>query len=743
MIASKNLKAGLVCLFIAVVFSFTALIEYQSVYDENYRQGEDELLIIQTKLENMLESRINSASNIRIFIENKESFSQVDYEDFVQDIHASSYNVIRNLTLITDTTISHVYPYSANYLSIGRDLAQVEDQKELILYAKDTGQVVVTAPVNLVEGGQGIIVRIPLEVDHAYYGQIAIVFDYEQVLKQTGIHQLSKAYKLKLTTYDPIQEQTSVIWSNTDQVDHPASHAFSIYDFTISLEGQPKKGWRGTSVMFYAVIILGLVVSGGSYFIVLKYLNEKDKLHESHDILESTNLQLEAANNQLLASEQDLTVRYEEMEAQKTQIEYLAKRDSLTGLYNRRKCIEDIENKLYEKKNFSLVLFDLDNFKNINDTRGHGYGDKILRKIALWLNETLPDHTESYRIGGDEFVILIPRMVEEKETESFLHHMFESFHTFKAYENINEPITISAGITYAPDQGDEVSTLMMKADLAMYASKNTGKDKFAFFDDEMYQTLNRKLHIETLLREAVDKEDFSLLYQPILGRDQTVASYEALIRMNQTTMSPGIFIPIAEEMGLVGTIGRWVIKQVLKQLLDWQAKGMTLKPVAINISPSQIYEGNIDQFLEKEIRASGLSPGLIEIEVTENIFLSNNMANVRILENIKALGCTISLDDFGSGFSSLSYLTYMPVDKIKLDKSLKDKFLPIEDIKLEGLITFCHSLNLLVVTEGVETMDEATKLLDQGTDYLQGYAFSRPVTPAEVLYAEGKTYTIS
>lgn len=734
MTLTKPFKAGLVFIFIYLMFILTAYVEYNSTLDSSHRQAKDDLLIVQTRMSNILDSRINSASNIKTFIQSNKNFDQADYNRFVKEIYDSPNNLIRNITFIKDTTISHVYPYQDNQESIGTDLATVEAQKNLILYAKANEKVVVTAPVDLVEGGQGIIVRLPFTIDGQYYGQAAIVFDYDVVMKQAGIEDLSKDHFLVLSHWDPIQENQHVIWSNTDpSQDSMDASVINVYDFSLLLEIMPKSGWRGDSPLFILVLILGHILAISGYIIVYNSLTSKEKLLVFYTALEEANLHLEATNNQLIASEQDLTHRYEEMEMQKAQIQYLADRDPLTGLYNRRKFIADLEVHLKQEEGISVVLFDIDNFKTINDTRGHQYGDQILSLITQWLDGYLPIYATPYRIGGDEFVIYIPHSAVNGDVKRFMRQLFDGFKKLKVTSKIKEPITLSAGIAQGPDHGNDVETLMMKADLAMYASKNTGKNKYVFFDESMSESLKEKVNIESLLRAAVKHEDFFMLYQPIIDtKTLKVYGYEALIRMKESRMSPAVFIPVAEEIGLISHMGKWVITEVLRQMQEWKKMGLSLKPVAINMSPSQIYEGGIENYLKEEIQTYGIDPALIEIEVTENIFFSNTKSNISTLEKIKALGCTIALDDFGSGFSSLSYLTYMPVHKVKLDKSLKDQFLPQEELQvMEGLIGFCHSLNLKVVTEGVEDYSEVRKLVDQKSDYLQGYVFSKPLEAPE------------
>lgn len=733
--SNKYIKAALVFILICATFSFTAFIEYQSVSENNRRIFKDELVLIQTQLNSLLDSRINSTKNLKIFIQSNKTFNQDDFQLYVKEIYESPNQLLKNLTFITDFTITHIYPYEENKSAIGIDLSENEDQRPILLYAKEENKVVVTGPVDLVEGGKAIVVRVPYVIDGSYFGQTAIVFDYDQLMIQSGLDALSEKYFITLSTYDIASKKTNVIYSNSMKEKNNESYDIDLYDFKLTVEGQPKNGWQGISTLFILIIILGHLVAISTFIFLLNAFKDKDKLKASYLALKEANQKLEASNIQLTDNKEDLTHRFYEMQAQKIQIQYLADRDSLTGLYNRRKCFIDLKQHLSDHKKISLILFDIDNFKNINDTRGHGHGDKILTSLSIWLDQFLQEPSTPYRIGGDEFIIVLHDEERVQNIEAFMSKFYEAFETFKSQARFNESLTLSAGIAFSPEQGHKASSLMMKADLAMYASKNKGKNQYAIFDEKMYQNLNEKVHIENLLRVAVKNEDFYLVYQPIItASNYEVYGFEALIRMKDSTMSPAEFIPISEEIGLISTIGKWVIHNVLKQMQIWQDQGLVLKPVAINISPSQIYEGGIEIYLQEQFDLFNVDPKLIELEVTENIFLSNNTNNLMTLEKIKKIGCKLTLDDFGSGYSSLSYLTYMPIQKIKLDKSLKDKFLPYEEIKvMEGLIAFCHSLNLKVVTEGVEDHNETKKLIEQGSDFLQGFVFSRPVLPEEAV----------
>ncbi|RKD33432.1 sensor domain-containing protein [Thermohalobacter berrensis] len=435
-------------------------------------------------------------------------------------------------------------------------------------------------------------------------------------------------------------------------------------------------------------------------------------------------------------------VEISQLKKQEQYIEFLAEHDPLTHLPNRRKFMKILNEEIEKGRKGALFLLDLDNFKNINDTLGHVYGDKLLRKIAEILEDISCERVTIFRFGGDEFLVLLRNNENPLEIEGYADKILKSFKEKIVLDGIENPITASMGIVRFPYDGFQMDDLLMKADIAMYNAKESGKNKYLFFNEEMTLAFKEKIKIENILRKAIKEEGFTLLYQPIIeAKTGEIAYYEALLRLKDTNISPGIFIPIAEETDLILTIGRWVIKQAINQLIKWKGEGYKTKPIAINLSPKQLYDDNLFKFLQQILKENNIDPSMLEIEITENVLIENREETIKILEKLKKLGLTIALDDFGTGYSSLNYLTFIPVDKIKLDKSLNDKFLEYENIEvLDSLISLTHALNLKVVAEGIEEIDQYKRLEKGECDYVQGYLFSKPLSEEEVSKMYDKNY---
>lgn len=420
------------------------------------------------------------------------------------------------------------------------------------------------------------------------------------------------------------------------------------------------------------------------------------------------------------------------------QMEHLALFDALTGLANRRLFIERLHHSvLNSRRNKSitaLMFLDLDQFKRINDTLGHQAGDQLLLTIADRLQTCVREQDTVARLGGDEFTILLNDIEEIEIIPSIAK---------KILSKLKEPIKIgkheiivstSIGITLSPTDSINSETLMKNADLALYMAKENGRDGYHFFTESLNIRANKLLETENELREAIKHGDFYLNYQPQINlKTGEIASVEALIRWKHPTkgeISPYDFIPVAEETGLIVQIGQWVLQQACMEIQELNnLTGKSLR-VAINLSSRQFEDPELVNNVEKALTDSGLHANNLEIEVTESMLMNDMNSAIKQLIKIKSTGSTLTIDDFGSGYSSLSYLKSLPVDTLKIDQSFVYD-IP-EDLNAmeiaSAVIAIAHKLNLRVVAEGVENIDQRDFLVINGCDYAQGYFFSRPLS---------------
>ncbi len=421
-------------------------------------------------------------------------------------------------------------------------------------------------------------------------------------------------------------------------------------------------------------------------------------------------------------------------------IQFMAFHDQLTGLLNRRALIKHLNQYIFSpsknKKEFALLSIDLDRFKFLNDVLGYLAGDEILKQVANRLAEFQNETCFIYRQGGDEFNILLVHL-NRQSTVSFVKKIFSAFsHSF--YFNSQEYfISPSVGISLFPQDGKDAEMLIKNADEALFRVKEKGKGHYQFYRLVMNSEFTNMVTLETHLRKAIDKNELSLFYQPQVDvQTGKVKSFEALLRWNDNEfgfISPSVFIPLAEDTGLIISIGYWVIEQACQQIKRWCDDGFDDIKVAVNISPKQFLHANLVPFIQTMFEKYKINPSSLGIEITEGAMQDKN-ETIRILNKMKKLGITISVDDFGTGYSSLNYLKQLPIDVLKIDQSfIRDILVEEKDAAITStIIHLGRSLGLEVIAEGVEMVEQVQFLSKEQCHKIQGYYFSKPITVNEV-----------
>lgn len=433
-----------------------------------------------------------------------------------------------------------------------------------------------------------------------------------------------------------------------------------------------------------------------------------------------------------------------ELKKASTQMEQLALYDSLTGLANRRLFIDRLNQSIHAAKrhdmNVALLFLDLDQFKRINDTLGHDAGDKLLLIVSQRLVASVRAQDTVSRLGGDEFTILLNDVKDSNSVTTVAKQILKVLKEPIRLGKHEVIVSTSIGITMAPEDSTDADTLMKNADLALYRAKEHGRDQYYFFTEELNVNALRMLHIEQELRHALQSDEFTLLFQPQVNlKTGEISSVEALIRWHHPErgeVSPAEFISIAEETGLIVQIGEWVLKNACIQIkLLQELTGYPVK-VAVNLSTRQFTDPNLENLITEVLQSADLDANYLELEVTESMLMDDIEKIIHQLERIKSTGTTITIDDFGSGYSSLRYLKRLPVDILKVDREfVKDIPDDLNDMEItSAIIAVAHKLNLKVIAEGVENIDQRDFLVINKCDYAQGYYFSRPLT-FEALYA--------
>ena len=430
----------------------------------------------------------------------------------------------------------------------------------------------------------------------------------------------------------------------------------------------------------------------------------------------------------------DITERkqYEE------QLERQNNQDALTGLATRHllrdRFGQAIAYAAHHQRSVAMLFFDLDNFKRINDSLGHAFGDEVLRQTARRLTDCVRERDTLARLGGDEFVIILSDMASVQNVPQLASRVLQALNQPLVVGDREIDLSASIGISVYPADGDDYDTLLRNADAAMYSAKEAGRNTFRFYTQDMNAEAMRRLELETNLRRALARDELLLHYQPLLNlATDRVGDVEALLRWrgkDGQLISPGEFIPLAEETGLIVPIGEWVLHSACRQARRWRDEGLELR-VAVNLSGRQFSDRQLVETVRRALAESGLPPRLLKLEITESAVMRNAEEAVRILEELKALGLDISLDDFGTGYSSLAYLRRFPIDQLKIDLSFVHEITRHPDgaAIVRGIIGLAQSLRLQTVAEGVETVPQRDFLKDAGCDLVQGFLFSRPLPP--------------
>ena len=434
-----------------------------------------------------------------------------------------------------------------------------------------------------------------------------------------------------------------------------------------------------------------------------------------------------------VATHEDITER----RLAEEKIVYLARHDVLTGLANRSLFEERIGLALAGARRgalFAVLFLDLDRFKMVNDTLGHQVGDDLLRAVAGRLLENVREQDTVARFGGDEFVVLQLGVTRTDDAAYLARRILDAFAVPFEVGGHHLVVGTSIGVATAPNDGDSAETLLKNADLALYISKSEGRGRFRFFEPAMDAKAQRRHAMERDLRRAIERGEFDVYYQPVIELPTNrIRTIEALIRWHHPErglVAPGDFIPVAEDCGLIGPIGEWVLGQACRDAVGWPDD----IHVAVNFSPVQFRDGRLVETVAAILAASGLSARRLELEITETVLLTNNAANLSVLHELRDLGIGIVMDDFGIGYSSLSYLRYFPFDKIKIDQSFIKEITIREDVLfiVRAISRLCRDLGIRATAEGVETKEQLTILLAEGCPEAQGYFFGHP-RPADQL----------
>ena len=488
--------------------------------------------------------------------------------------------------------------------------------------------------------------------------------------------------------------------------------------------------------------ILNGIISGLSHY--------KTRMDVDHQLL---SMKVEERTSQLTRRNAELNKAVLEVTETKDRLRQMAYYDSLTALPNRRLFTEQLDLLLrLAKRNgetLALLFLDLDNFKRINDSLGHSAGDQLLREVGARLSgcvresDVVAHYVESgpridvSRLGGDEFTVVLNQIDCPESAGMVARRLLDALSQPIVIGGHELVVTPSIGIAVAPGDANDVDGLLKAADTAMYHAKAAGKNNCLFYHSDMDAASVDRLQLESDIRRALERNEFILHYQPQVDtRNGTVVGAEALVRWehpDKGMIPPFRFIPLMEEMGFIGALGEWVLREACRQMKSFEQMGLNLPKVAVNVSALQFNPAFI-RSVKEVLQETGLAPSKLELELTEGVVMDDASSTMQALAELKALGVSLSIDDFGTGYSSLSYLSRFPLDELKIDRSFVTEFDKSDnDASLViAIIAMARSMNLRLVAEGVETHEQYHFLTSNGAHVIQGYLFSKPVPAAEL-----------
>ncbi|MZQ82745.1 EAL domain-containing protein [Paenibacillus sp. 5J-6] len=423
----------------------------------------------------------------------------------------------------------------------------------------------------------------------------------------------------------------------------------------------------------------------------------------------------------------------------KEKIQHLAFHDELTGMPNRRMFNEVLAQMIdSDAKQFAVMVMDLDRFKLINDSLGHTYGDQFLQEMCERIRRCMEGMKVTLaRMGGDEFTLLCDSSYDTNQVANFAEQIIKAIGVPYRLKENDFYVTASIGIAVYPNDGADAVQLLKNADTAMYEVKKNGKNGYQFYTGELNAQLQEKIELEVDLRQAISRNQLFLNYQPqIRAGDSQMIGVEALVRWNHPTkgtISPGVFIPIAEETGIIYEMGTWVLREACRQMKEWHRGGGPLIPVSVNLSSQQFHQTNLAMYIKEILAETELEPQYLELEITESMMMDASVSR-SILNELTESGIRISLDDFGTGYSSLSYLKLLPIHKLKIDRSFIRDITENNNDKaiVATIISMAQHLNMDVIAEGIETKEQLDILMDNDCKKIQGYYYSRPLPARDV-----------
>lgn len=704
-----------------MVFFFALSIGYYFVFSLNEKARQEQQLLLSHIVFSeaaAIERRLTYSLSSTYILAQEVRATQGDFSHF--DQYASDImhwmRGISNLQLAPDGVITQIYPLEGSEKAIGHNILDDDLRREEAVLAIKQSKLTLAGPFELIQGGVAVIGRNPVFInDHQgerFWGFTSALIFLEDLLGITALSSLEdQGYSFSLSRRDSVMGEEYEFARSTIPLHTSIAEAVvNVPNGKWRLKVGQKPAVDNTYSLFWLFCVGVVAVS--LTLVARRVLEEPDRLR---------NLVLEKTES----------------------LQYLAFHDALTGLVSRRLLHEEMEQNLLlasrSGESLALLYIDLDDFKRINDTMGHDIGDVVLKEVAERMLLTVRDVDIVARLGGDEFAILLTDIGTSQDAAIVANTLIEVFSRRITVQGRDLVVTASIGIAVSPDDGLLASDLLLKADLALYSSKNKGKNKYAFYDQNMQKNMLARLDIEEGIRDALNNDQFYLVFQPIVAfASESAVEYEALIRWNHPEkglLYPDSFIEVSEQTGLIVPMGKWVLEKACEFINTCKASNKVAPIITINVSPRQFSETGFVDDVKQITHDAGVAAHHIQLEITESVVMEDVNKGINTMQTLKDDGFLFLMDDFGTGYSSLSQLKKLPVNTLKIDRSfIIDIAHDKEDLQIvAAIVAMASKLGLDVIAEGIETREQLAFLKQIGCKLGQGYLFSRPVEKEQLI----------
>lgn len=697
-----------------------------------------------------LQSVINRNFNIMVSLEAYVSTSYLkdqseqEVQSYIEALYTGSQASAFNVVIAPDGIMKFVYPTQGNEDILNWNL--LKDPREnvqiQVYQALQSKKMTTDGPFTLLQGVKGLVARKALFEDGVFWGFVSVAINVDHLLVEAGIQDDdSEGQRMAIR----ILGLPAFYGENELFHQSPMISVVNLQDMKWEIAAAPPANAVQTinnQILIIRCALL-LVLFLGLLFIIY-IIRQRDRLSQAvnertHE-LQIANEDLTAMNEELIAGQDELQQSTKRMQESEGMLSYMAYHDVLTGIHNRAHfqmiLKEQITHNQMKGSSLVVLFFDLDNFKMVNDSHGHHMGDYMLQEVVHRIQQSnLIFHTFA-RFGGDEFAILLENCPSEQEIQAFCGQLIAVLKPPCFLANRAFFINASIGIVQYPSGGETWDVLLKNADIAMYMAKKESGSSFCFFNQHMEMLSITKLEMENHLRQSLERNELEIVYQPQVDcMKGAITGVEALIRWNHTTkgyISPSDFIPVSEEIGLIDVIGEWVLRGACAQMKVWHRQTGQLLKMSVNISVKQLQDVRFVDKVMAILEETGLEARYLEMEITENVAMQDEQMGV--LHRLRQLGIAISVDDFGTHYSSLSYLKRFPVTKIKLDQSFvrgvqtdgKDRAM------IKAIISVANAFQLQIIAEGVETEEQAYFLVANGCHHIQGFYFYKPMKPEQM-----------